>query len=427
MNRREPDGHAISGPGRRWRRRCAGGLCCCLAVLAVAALAACTGGNAAGAPPRASSAALLASLRSDLSRYLATRRQAEHISAVALRVTFRGNQPAINVVAGTTRYSGGGPVSPDALWQIGSNTKAFTAVMLLQLEAEGKLSINDTLGKWLPQYPAWRTITIRQLLNMTSGIPDYIGQPAFDSAVAAGTGFSAARLVGYVAGAVTGDVWNYSNTNYILAQLIIQKVTHDTYADQLTRRIIIPLRLHNLCYAPYTCPAADAARMPAGYFFNTTVANQEPPNPRASLLGKPVPPFALTWAQGVGGIVSSLQDMTTWDRALYQGEELPSPQQRQLESLVSTTTGHPIPGTTPADPAGDGLGVEQMTSPSTGAVWFYGGATFGYRVAHLYFPRSGMIIALAANSATGPGNDDLGTLAGSVYQALQKAGAGQGS
>ena len=151
-----------------------------------------------------------------------------------LRVTFRGNQPAINVAAGTTRYGGGGPVSPDALWQIGSNTKAFTAVMLLQLEADGKLSIDNTVGKWLPQYPAWRTITIRQLLDMTSGIPDYEGQPAFDSGEAAGTGFSAARLVGYVAGEVTGDVWNYSNTNYILAQMIIQKVTHDSYADQLT-------------------------------------------------------------------------------------------------------------------------------------------------------------------------------------------------
>ncbi len=319
----------------------------------------------------ASGAALAASLRSDLSRYLATRRQPEHISAVALRVTFRGNQPAINVTAGTTRYGGGGgPVSSSALWQIGSNTKAFTAVMLLQLEAEGRLSINDTLGKWLPQYPGWRTITIRQLLDMTSGIPDYAGQAAFESGEAAGGGFSAARLVGYVAGEVFGDVWNYSNTNYILAQMIIEKATHDTYADQLTRRIIIPLGLHNLCDAPYTCPAADAAQMPAGYFFNTTMANQKPPNPLAPLLGKPVPPLALTWAQGAGGIVSSLQDMTTWDRALYQGQELPPPQQRQLESLVSATTGRPVPRTTPADPAGYGLGVAQTTSPPTGEVWY---------------------------------------------------------
>jgi D-alanyl-D-alanine carboxypeptidase len=336
-------------------------------------------------------------------------------------VTFPGGQPAISLAAGTTRYGGGGPVSPGALWQIGSNTKAFTAVMLLQLEAEGKLSITDTLGTWLPQYPAWRDITIRQLLDMTSGIPDYLGQPAFQAAVAAayahGTSFSAARVVGYVAGAVTGDVWNYSNTNYILAQMIIQKVTHDSYADQLTKRIIIPLRLHALCYAPCTCPAADAARLPAGYFFDTP-----PPNPLVPLLGRPVPPLALTFAQGAGGIVSSLPDMAAWDRALYQGQLLPPAQQRQLESLVSETTGRPIPATTP-DPAGYGLGVQEATTPSTGTVWDYEGETYGYRVLHLYFPRSGIIIAVAANSNVDQGNDDLGMLALSVYQALQKAGA----
>lgn len=143
------------------------------------------------------------------------------------------------------------------------------------------------------------------------------------------------------------------------------------------------------------------------------------------LLGKPVPQLALTWLQGAGGIVSSLQDMTTWDRALYQGQELPPPQQRQLESLVSETTGQPIPGTTPADPEGYGLGVGQITSPSTRTVWAYEGVTLGYRVLQLYFPRSGVIIALAANSQPAPGNDNLGTLAVSVYQALQKAGAVQ--
>jgi D-alanyl-D-alanine carboxypeptidase len=170
---------------------------------------------------------LRASLRSDLDHYLTARRKAEHISAVALRVTFRGSQPAINVTAGTTRYDGGVPVSSSALWQIGSNTKAFTAVMLLQLEAEGKLSINDPLGKWLPQYPAWRGITIKRLLDMTSGIPDYTDQPAFlrARADAPDRHFSAARLVSYVAGAVTGDLWNYSNTNYLLAQMIIERVT----------------------------------------------------------------------------------------------------------------------------------------------------------------------------------------------------------
>jgi hypothetical protein len=84
--------------------------------------------------------------------------------------------------------------------------------------------------------------------------------------------------------------------------------------------------------------------------------------------------------------------------------------------------GKPIRKTTPADP-GFGLGVFQITTPSTGTVWYYEGGTLGYRVVHFYFPRSGIIIALATNSATDPNtNDDLQATAIAVYQTLQKAG-----
>jgi D-alanyl-D-alanine carboxypeptidase len=331
-------------------------------------------------------------------------------------VTFPGSEPAINLAVGTTRYGGGPPVSTSALWQIGSNTKALTPVILLRLEAEGKLSINDPLGKRLPQYPAWRHVTIRQLLNMTS-ITDYAFEPGFVAAIAAdpSTNFSAARLVSYAVGVPLGPAgWAYSDTNYILAQMIIERVTRRSYAEQLTSRIIRPLGLRAMCYAPHTCPAADAARMPAGYFYM-------PGAP--SLLGRPMPRLALTWALGAGGVVSSLRDMTIWDRALYRGRELPPRQQRQLESLVSQVTGKPIRKTTPADP-GFGLGVFQITTPSTGTVWYYEGGTLGYRVVHFYFPRSGIIIiALAVNSATDPNtNDDLQATVIAVYQTLQKAG-----
>ena len=100
-----------------------------------AALAACAllGGTAffsataATAASRISRAVLNAALRHDLRHYLTTRRKAEHISAVSLRVTFPGTRPPIDLAAGATHYTGGGPVSTSALWPIGSNTKAFTA------------------------------------------------------------------------------------------------------------------------------------------------------------------------------------------------------------------------------------------------------------------------------------------------------------
>jgi D-alanyl-D-alanine carboxypeptidase len=89
---------------------------------------------------------------------------------------------------------------------------------------------------------------------------------------------------------------------------------------------------------------------------------------------------------------------------------------------VSIATGKPIRRITAADPRGYGLGVGQEYSRQTGIIWFYEGQAFGARVIHLYFPRTGMLIALAANSSTIT-NDDLPDLVGTVYQTLQHAGA----
>ena len=113
-------------------------------------------------------AGVKAHLRADLGAYLQERGTAEHLTAVGLSMSLPDRWSTIDVSAGTTTFGGPVPVRSDSVWQIGSNTKALTSVLLLQLEASHRLSIGDPLGRWLPQYLRWRNVPIRRLLNLTA-------------------------------------------------------------------------------------------------------------------------------------------------------------------------------------------------------------------------------------------------------------------
>jgi D-alanyl-D-alanine carboxypeptidase len=358
-----------------------------------------------------------ASLRSELNNYLSTRASAEHISAVSLAVTFSGSRPGIDMAVGRNRYGAGSVVSPDELWQIGSNTKAFTSVLMLQLEAEHKLSIDDTLGKWLPQYPAWSAVTVKQLLDMTSGIPDYTTSNAAywnDVAAMPNRKFSRSQLVSYVTSLAPTHGYSYSNTNYILAQMIIQRASGESYGRLLREKIFEPFGLRNTFYSGHDYPSSVTARMPAGYWYVPAVPVMQPQ------VGKDQRRLTVSWAQGAGAIVSSLLDLGKWDHELYTGQVLPARQQRELTSLISMATAQPIATTTLSDPDGYGLGVNQITNKALGTLWYYEGETQGYRVVNMYVARSGTAIAVGVNSATL--TDNTGALATSLYETLQKAG-----
>ncbi len=368
---------------------------------------------------------LQTALQSDLAAYLKKRGAVEHISAASASVSLARGTATINAAAGATMFGGHTPVTPANLFQIGSNTKAFTSVILLQLEAEHRLTMGDTVGHWLPQYPAWKTVTITQLLNMTSGIVGYDNVPAMltDYAKAPYRTFTAKELVAYSyprgAAPPLSHVWAYSNTAYILAQMIIQRATGNSYDAEIHHRLLAPkLGLSSTYYAPSFYPKSVTARLVSGYFYS-----RDPDNaPLATLYGHDVKPLSLSWTQGAGGIVSSTKDVAHWVRQLYTGGVLKPAQRRELMSLVSNATGKPIATTTIADPKGFGLGVGQITQPAIGTIWFYEGETLGYRVIYGYFPRRDVVIVVGLNSQPDAKDDHIGELMTSLYATLRAAG-----
>jgi CubicO group peptidase (beta-lactamase class C family) len=122
------------------------------------------------------------------------------LTGVALQVDRGADKPILAIYAGDNGLSDKKPMGPDTLFDIGSNTKEFTSALILKLEAAGKLNIDDTIGKWLPQYPAWKDVTIRSLLQMTSPIPNYSETVAIGEIEVADLHhqFSSKDLIGFV-------------------------------------------------------------------------------------------------------------------------------------------------------------------------------------------------------------------------------------
>lgn len=376
----------------------------------------------------ATAQSLRAKLQSVVDRHLAARCKPEGITCISALVTRSDDDPGIAVVTGTTDRSGRERITPRTLFEVGSNTKAFTSALLMKLEAEGRLDIDQTLGDWLPQYPAWKHVRIRHLLNMTSGIPTYSEAPRFMRAQAQNKfrHFTEEELIAYAYPGPGNHLpvsqgYFYSNTNYILAGMIVAKAGKEPYDRQLRRLIFAPLRLTESYYDAWKLPKDVIGRMASGYFLNPACSEYVPNcsvGPLQPLDGQDMRRADVSWTGPAGGIVSTPRDLTRWVRALFGGRVVRPAQLAQMKQLVSLKTGKPIAHTTAADTQGFGLGLAQLYQPGTGPFWFYEGTTLGYRGVFAYYPKTDLVLAVALNSQPPEGTDAIGSLFEALYAAV---------
>ncbi|WP_078945883.1 serine hydrolase domain-containing protein [Streptomyces exfoliatus] len=265
--------------------------------------------------------------------------------------------------AGVGDLATGAKVPRDGQVRIGSNTKTFTAVVVLQLVGEGKVDLDADVDTYLPGLVRGngidgRHITVRQLLQHTSGLPEY-GTHISDDEMAHRY-FEPRDLVDialrHKAEFAPGKKWSYSNTNYILAGLIAQKVTGRPLAEEIDRRIVRPLGLRHT-YFP--APGDKTIREPHPRGYHRLTADE----PLRDFTE--IDPSA---GGAAGQMISTNSDVNRFFTALLDGELLPAAQLAQMRTTV------------PVGNTGAGYGLGLMSRPLTcgGVYWGHGGDIVGY-------------------------------------------------
>jgi D-alanyl-D-alanine carboxypeptidase len=298
---------------------------------------------------------------------------------------FRNGNRTQNLAAGVADLATGSPARPYFRHRVGSITKTFIAATVLQLAGERRVRLDAPVARYLPGLlpgDLGGQVTVRMLLNHTSGLGDY------DDVLLAGyeevealqfrtvtpqelirTGLSQPPTN------APGERWSYSNTNYIILGLLIEKVTGNRYASEVTRRILRPLGLRDT-YFPGTDPAIRGPHMGAYVVWSDGT-------PRDFQL------FNMSWGWAAGELISTAADLNRFYRALLTGRVLSRPLLKEMQTTVPLVPEEPEAG-------GYGLGLFWLPAPC-GPIWGHDGGVVGHTTFSLHTPDARRQVTLAEN------------------------------
>lgn len=301
-------------------------------------------------------------------------------AASAAMVRIRAGEHEWAASAGVQELGSTVPVSASGRFRIGSVTKTFVATVVLQLVDEGRLALEDPISRHLPGVvPGGAAVTVRQILNHTSGIYDYAHEPEWSTNRWRGE----ARWRTYrprelldVAFArppyfPPGQGWHYSNTNYVVAGLLVEELTEKPYGDAVIERIIRPLRL-NTTTVPGADPAVPGPHAHGYADVGGTLVDATEMNP------------SLDWA--AGEMISTASDLDRFLSALLGGELTSAAALAAMRDTVETGQMFRY-----------GLGLQQFELPCGTTVLGHGGELLGFLTYAMAAPDGGRQLTLSYN------------------------------
>ncbi|MEV7197594.1 serine hydrolase domain-containing protein [Streptomyces sp. NPDC093510] len=377
----------------RRRRILHGALAVGLATCMGAVLTGCSESQSGGAKPSAGQGAANASVGNQLTDLAQKAADTGSLGVIVRVDTGRGKAVEIARQAAWTKDDH--RLAAGDQFRVGSNTKTVTATLVLQQVAENKISLADTVERWLPGLvEGGRDITVRMLLNHTSGLGDFLLTPEFLGSL---TGRQKRTWKPEALLAITpaqnppaepGEKYSYSNANYEALGLILEKATGSSLAELIEQKITKPLGMKNSFLATnadwddgkqhVTGYEPDAERLKA--ILSGTVDLPEgvgfvgPERPKDNIDTAAIDP---SWSWAAGGMVSTAQDWQRFLTALVSGELLPKAEMKQMRTT----------GDAPEEGGGYGLGLMKVNT-ACGTVWGHTGGLPGYS-SEVYTDASG--------------------------------------